>query len=75
MPDFSEAKQLHQNELLGYMNSFTASSAAGVSQHMFNRITGVVLVYVGEKRYPVSDNDKKVNIGLQLKHMKQVFKS
>lgn len=54
------------------MNSFTASAAIGMNAHLFNRITGVVFVYSGEKRYPISDSDKKVNIGLQLKHFKQV---
>lgn len=72
-PDFSKAKQSHQEELRGYMNSFTASSQIGMTPHMFNRITGVVFVYAGPKRYPVSDADKKINIGLQLKQLKQVF--
>lgn len=56
------------------MNSYTASSAIGLNGHMFNRITGIVFVYFGEKRYPISDSDKKVNVGLQLKHFKQVNK-
>lgn len=73
-PDFSTARQSHQDELQGYVNSFTASSRVGVSHHLFNRITGIVFVYFGEKRYPVSDNDKKASIGLQLKHMKLVLK-
>lgn len=73
LPDFSIARKLHQEELLGYVNSFTASAAIGMNAHMFNRITGVVVVYSGEKRYPVSDSDKKVYIGLQLKYFKQVF--
>lgn len=71
MPDFNIAKKLHQDELLGYVNSFTASAAIGMNAYMFNRITGVVFVCYGEKRYPISDSDKKVNIGLQLKHFKQ----
>lgn len=56
------------------MNSYTASSVIGLNGHMFNRITGIVFVYFGEKRYPISDSDKKINIGLQLKHFKQVNK-
>lgn len=75
MPDFDRAKKIHQEEQQNYMNSFTASSAVGMNAHLFNRITGVVFVYSGEKRYPISDSDKKVNIGLQLKHFKQVNSS
>lgn len=73
VPDFSKARQLYQEELRGYMNAFTASSQIGMTTHMFNRITGVVFVYAGQKRYPISDADKKFNIGLQLKHLKQVL--
>lgn len=73
LPDFDRAKKIHQEEQHNYMNSFTASAAIGMNAHLFNRITGVVFVYSGEKRYPISDNDKKVNIGLQLKHFKQVI--
>lgn len=72
LPDFSRAKKAQQEEQQSYMNSYTASAAIGMSSHLFNRITGVVYVYYGQKRYPISDNDKKVNIGLQLKHLKQV---
>lgn len=72
-PDFSRVMKAHQEELQNYMNSYTASAAVGISAHLFNRITGVVFVYSGEKRYPISDFDKKVNIGLQLKHFKQVL--
>lgn len=72
-PDFGRVKKAHQEELQHYMNSYTASSAVGISSHLFNRITGVVFVYSGEKRYPISDFDKKVNVGLQLKHFKQVI--
>lgn len=71
-PDFTKVKRLHYEETQGYVNSFVASSKIGVTQHLFNRITGIVFVYNGQKRYPVSDFDKKVNVGLQLKHMKQV---
>lgn len=73
LPDFSRAKKFHHEEQQNFMNSFTASAAIGMNAHLFNRITGVVYVYNGEKRYPISDSDKKVNIGLQLKHFKQVF--
>lgn len=73
LPDFSRAKKVHQEEQQNYMNSFTASSAIGMNTHLFNRVTGVVFVYSGEKRYPISDSDKKTNIGLQLKHFKQVL--
>lgn len=73
MPDFTAAKQLHQDEMRGYVNSFISSSQIGLTQHLFNRISGSVLIYLGEKRYPVSDNERKVNVGLQLKHFKQVI--
>lgn len=72
-PDFSKAKKLHDEELDRYVYSYLASSQAGVSSHIFNRITGIVFIYFGERRYPVSDNDKKINIGLQFKHFKQVI--
>lgn len=73
LPDFARAKIVHLEEQQTYMNSYNASAAVGMNAHLFNRITGVVFVYSGEKRYPISDNDKKVNIGLQLKHLKQVL--
>lgn len=71
-PDFGRVKKSHQDELHTYMTSYSASAAIGMNSHLFNRISGVVFVYTGEKRYPISDSDKKVNIGLQLKHFKQV---
>lgn len=70
-PDFSSAKSKHREETLSYMNSFTASSTVGLSTKLFNRITSAVLVVVGEKRFPISESDKKINIGLNLKHLKQ----
>lgn len=73
LPDFGRAIKIHLEEQQNYMNSFNASAAVGMSSHLFNRITGVVFVYSGAKRYPISDSDKKVNIGLQLKHLKQVL--
>lgn len=71
-PDFTKAKRVYQHESLEYANSYTASATIGINYRVFNRITGVVLVVAGEKRFPISDNDKKVNIGLQLKYPKQV---
>lgn len=37
---------------------------------LFNRITGTLLVVTGEKRFPISDNANKLNVGLQLKFPK-----
>lgn len=37
---------------------------------LFNRITGTLLIYTGEKRFPISDNANKLNVGLQLKFPK-----
>lgn len=54
------------------MNSHVASSLASTSAHLFNKITGVCFVILGQKCFPVSDSAKKVNVGLQLKHFKQV---
>lgn len=54
------------------MSPFTASSSIGMNVRLFNRITSVVLIVAGEKRFPISDNDKKTNVGLNLKHLKQV---
>ncbi|XP_031621171.1 5'-3' exoribonuclease 1 [Contarinia nasturtii] len=71
VPDFTTAKQLYEHELHGYVNAWIAGSQSGVSSHLFNRITGIVFIYYGERRYPVSDNDKKINVGLQFKHFKQ----
>lgn len=72
-PEFHKARKVHLEEQHSYVNSYLASSMIGLNGHMFNRITGIVYVYCGEKRYPVSDSDKKINIGLQLKHFKQVI--
>lgn len=70
-PDFYRAKQKHRNESQSFMNPFTASSKIGLNVRLFNRITSVVLIVSGEKRFPISDSDKKTNVGLNLKHLKQ----
>lgn len=74
-PDFTRARQMHKAESQSYMNSYTASSTIGLSARLFNRITSCVLIVAGEKRFPVSDSDKKTNVGLNLKHLKQVCSS
>lgn len=69
-PDFREARQIHYNEGQTYVNSYTAASSIGMAYKLFNRITGTLLIYTGEKRFPISDNANKLNVGLQLKFPK-----
>lgn len=71
-PDFSAAREIYFEESEAYMNAYTASAHAGIGIRSFNRITGVVLIVVGQKRFPISDNDVKINVGLNLKSFKQV---
>lgn len=70
-PDFEQARQLHRKSASEYMNSHVASAIASVNTHLFNKISGICFIVAGEKRFPISDSAKKVNIGLQLKHFKQ----
>lgn len=70
-PDFEAARQLHKRSAAEYMNSHVASAMASVNAHLFNKISGICFIVVGEKRFPISDTAKKVNVGLQLKHFKQ----
>lgn len=69
-PNFDEALQVHNETKMTYVNSYIAASAIGISNKVFNRITGTVLVVTGEKRFPVPDSANKVNVGLQLKFPK-----
>lgn len=71
-PDFTKAKEIQRAENQTYTNSYIASSTIGLNPKVFTRITGTMLVIAGVKRFPVSDNAQKVNIGLQLKFPKQV---
>lgn len=71
-PDFDAAKLAHRKSASQYMNSHVASAMASVSAHLFNKITGTCFIVAGEKRFPVSDSARKVWVGLQLKHFKQV---
>lgn len=72
-PDFQAAKLVHKKTASQFMNSHIASAMASVNAHLFNKITGQCFVVAGEKRFPVSDSAKKVFVGLQLKHFKQVY--
>lgn len=71
-PDFTIARKMYKTESQSYMNSYTASTKIGLNSRLFNRITSCVLIVSGEKRFPISDSDKKTNVGLNLKHLKQV---
>lgn len=72
-PDFSVSREIYLSESEAYMNAYTASVHAGIGIRSFNRITGVVLIVSGQKRFPISDTDVKVNVGLNLKSFKQVI--
>lgn len=69
-PEFGEARQIHYKEGQSYVNSYIAASSIGMACKLFNRITGTLLVYTGEKRFPISDTANKLNVGLQLKFPK-----
>lgn len=71
-PDFEAAKSIHKKSSSQYMNSHVASAMASVNAHLFNKVTGTCFIVAGEKRFPISDSAKKVYVGLQLKHFKQV---
>lgn len=68
-PDFSRAFEA-ENYASTYTNSYNASASIGIDCRLFNFITGNVFIVSGEKRFPVSSNVNRVNIGLKLKSMK-----
>lgn len=65
-PNFNKIIDLHHNSKGSYMNTYQAAAQVGISENVFNRITGSVLVIAGMKRQ-VAENQSKHNIGLQLK--------
>lgn len=69
-PDFSSVQNLHDKTQGSYMNSYQTSAALSISENVFNRITGTVLVIAGSKRHISSEGTPKINIGLQLKFPK-----
>lgn len=68
-PEFDSVTSLHEKTQGSYMNPYQAASALSLSDNVFNRITGTVLVIAGSKRQ-VSSDTSKLNIGLQLKFPK-----
>lgn len=69
-PKFDNLWIKHQKSKDSYMNSYQASSILSISENVFNRITGTVLVIAGMKRQ-VAEGQSKMNIGLQMKFAKQ----
>lgn len=68
-PNLNKMMDLNQKSKGAYMNSYNASSQVGISENVFNRITGSVLVIAGMKRQ-VAENQSRHNIGLQMKFTK-----
>lgn len=68
-PNFEKVVSEHQKSQESYMNSYQAASQVGISDNVFNRITGSVLVIAGMKRQ-VAENQSRHNIGLQMKFTK-----
>lgn len=71
-PDFDATIEVHNNVKNEYVNSYTASSAIGISNNLFSRITGSILVIAGARRSNLPENIHRSNIGLQLKFNKTV---
>lgn len=69
-PDFTAVQKLHNKTQGSYMNPYQTAAALSISENVFNRITGTVLVIAGSKRQISSDGTPKMNIGLQLKFPK-----
>lgn len=68
--DFSSVIALHEKAQGMYMNPYQTAAALSISENVFNRITGTVLVIAGNKRQVSSEGNPKMNIGLQLKFPK-----
>lgn len=68
-PNFEKVIFENQKSQESYMNTYQASSQVGISDNVFNRITGSVLIIAGMKRQ-VAENQSKHNIGLQMKFTK-----
>lgn len=69
-PKFDNLWNKHKAYKQSYMNTYQAASKLSISENVFNRITGTVLVVAGMKRQ-VAEGQSKMNIGLQLKFAKQ----
>jgi 5'-3' exoribonuclease 1 len=68
-PNFDKVINEHHKSQENYMNSYQAAAQVGISDNVFNRITGSVLIIAGMKRQ-VAENQSKHNIGLQMKFVK-----
>lgn len=69
-PKFDGVWDMHIRSQDSYLNSYQAASRLSISENVFNRITGTVLVIAGIKRQ-IAEGTSKMNIGLQLKFNKQ----
>ena len=69
-PEFGGAKNVFHGGKEAYSSLYTSASAVSLNSKVFARITGTVLIALGEKRFPISDHSSKVNVGLQLKFPK-----
>lgn len=69
-PDFTSVAKLHDKTQESYMNPYQTAATLSISENVFNRITGTVLVIAGSKRQISSEGTSKMNIGLQLKFPK-----
>ncbi|XP_045446077.1 5'-3' exoribonuclease 1 [Melitaea cinxia] len=54
-----------------YRSAHHAAAACGISNHMLSRITGTVLLILGERNDLPTETQNKVNIGLNLKFNKK----
>lgn len=71
-PDFTLARKIDLESSSLYDGAYNAASSIGLSNSVFSMITGSFFVVLGDKRFPLSDNTPKLNIGLQLKFPKKV---
>lgn len=69
-PEFNKLIDQHEKIKSSYLNSYQTAQTLSISENVFNRITGTVLVIPGNKRQITSEDTSKQNIGLQLKFPK-----
>lgn len=69
-PNFDLAVHINEAQKGEYVNSYTAGTMCGITNNLFSRITGNILVIGGARRSHLPENTNKTNVGLQLKFNK-----
>lgn len=71
-PDFTKARKVHEETKNKYITSHNCVSMLSISNQVFQRVTGTILVIPGARRTNLPENTTKINIGLQMKFTKGV---